>query len=174
MRKKRQASAINAGSMADIAFLLLIFFLVSTQILNEKGVKVLLPEYTDVLPGKGPSDKKVLKILINSENELLVNSEISSVTLLKENVKTFILNPDANPRLPRNPTKAIISIDSNDDTSYETYVQVYSKIKDAYIEMWRQEAMKTYGVSIEELSREQVVKIKEIIPLNISEVEKLI
>ena len=171
MRKKRLTASINAGSMADIAFLLLIFFLVSTQILNEKGVKVLLPEYTETLPS-GKTNKKILKVLINSENELMINQQLSSIVLLKDQIKTFILNPNLSPDLPSNPKKAVISVNSDDETSYETYVQVYSEIKKAYIEMWKEEALIRHGQSVDYLTKDQVKKIKEAIPLNISELEK--
>jgi len=158
--------------MADIAFLLLIFFLVSTQILNEKGVKVLLPKYTETLPKPGSSNKKILKILINSENNLLVNNELSSIVLLKENIKQFILNPEQHPNLARTPDMAIISINSDDETSYETYVQVYAQLKDAYTEMWTAESLKKYSSPLNKLSKDEFEGIKKIIPLNISEVEK--
>jgi len=172
MRKKRLATPINAGSMADIAFLLLIFFLVSTQILNEKGVKVLLPEYTEVLPVSGTTNKKIMKILINSNNELMINSERSDLILLKDQVKTFIMNPNFNKDFPPNPKKGLISITSDDETSYETYVQVYSEIKQAYIDLWKQEALLMYGKGVDYLTRDEVKKIKEKIPMNLSELEK--
>lgn len=172
MRKKRLATPINAGSMADIAFLLLIFFLVSTQILNDKGVKVLLPEYTENLPPPNNPGKKILKILINSNNELMINSERSDLILLKDQIKTFIMNPKLNPTFPPNPKKGVISITSDDETSYETYVQVYSEIKQAYIELWKQEALVMYGKGVDFLTREEVIKIKERIPMNLSELEK--
>ena len=72
MRKKRLPPAIQAGSMADIAFLLLIFFLVSTQILNDKGIKVILPDYVEAnVPQVGKS-ADILEVLINEHDQLMV------------------------------------------------------------------------------------------------------
>jgi len=172
MRKKRPSVPINAGSMADIAFLLLIFFLVSTQIIQDKGIKILLPEYSEFVSPPGRTNKKILKILINSENELMVNGEVSDILLLKDQIKSFVLNPNQNNALPPRPDKAIISISSDDETSYERYVQVYSEIKKSYIEMWIERSRIMYGKPIEKLTREEIIQVKEIIPLNISELEK--
>lgn len=171
MRRKRLSTSINAGSMADIAFLLLIFFLVSTQILNEKGIKVILPDYFGEVPQK-PVDSDILEIWINDENELLVDKKEMSIELLKDMVKKFTLNPSHNPNFASSPKRAVVTINSGDYTHYETYVQIYAEIKQAYIEMWTEQAMVFYGRSIRELNHDEIQAIKERIPLKISEVEK--
>lgn len=172
MRKKRLSTTIRAESMADIAFLLLIFFLVSTQILNDKGIKVLLPEYSEIAPKRGPRNSKILSILINYENNLMVNKERSDIVFLKDNIKHFITNPSRVSDLPSSPSKAIISIDSDDNSSYGTYVEVYSEIKQAYIELWREAAWTKYRKPIEQITEEELKQIKNKIPLKISEAER--
>ena len=171
MRKNRQSPSINAGSMADIAFLLLIFFLVSTQILNEKGIKVILPEYKENAYLK-PVEADILDILINKNNQLLVEQNQIPIALLGDMVKKFILNPSHNPDYASSPQKAVIAINSDDETDYETYVQVYADVKKAYLDMWSEQALIFYGKSISQLSNEELNAIKERIPLKISEVEK--
>jgi len=82
MRKKRTPPTLNAGSMADIAFLLLIFFLVVTTIAEDKGIPVILPEYYEGPPGPMP-DRNVLALLVNGNNEILIESvsaEVDEVT----------------------------------------------------------------------------------------------
>lgn len=172
MRKKRLSTSINAGSMADIAFLLLIFFLVSTQILNDKGIKVILPDYTgDDLP-QIEYDADILEIWINDDNQLLVDQNEIPITLLKDMVKRFTLNPSNNPNFASSPKRAVVTINSGDKTHYESYVQIYAEVKQAYIEMWTEQAQFFYGRPIRQLSIDEIKEIKERIPLQISEVEK--
>lgn len=173
MKNRRQSPEINAGSMADIAFLLLIFFLVSTQILNEQGVKVFLPKYSETLPKPGKTNKKILKILINEKDELLVNGSLAAIEDLQDRVVQFISNPDQLESLPPTPDRALISIDTHDRTSYDQYINVYSEIKNAYLVLWKETALNQYNKPILSLTKEEQMKIKKMIPLNISEIEKL-
>lgn len=95
-RKNRPTAEIPNGSMADIAFLLLIFFLVTTTISNDKGIAMLLPPKPD--PNQPPPEitenaRNIFKILANSQDKLLVEDEpLLDVTELREMVKIFILN----------------------------------------------------------------------------------
>lgn len=172
MRKKRTPTAIQAGSMADIAFLLLIFFLVSTQILNDKGIKVILPDYVEENVPKVGKSADILDVLINDSNELMVERERLDIDMLKDRVKEFVLNPKANKQFASSPQRAVVAINSADNTNYESYVQVYSEIKNAYIEMWTEQALVFYSRPVNQLSIPEINAIKERIPLRISEVEK--
>ena len=95
-RRSRPTSEISSGSMADIAFLLLIFFLVTTTIANDKGIAMLLPPKPD--PNEPPpevnkKDRNIFKIQANSLDKLLVEEEVlADPTLLKGMVKEFVLN----------------------------------------------------------------------------------
>ena len=164
-RKNRPTAEIPNGSMADIAFLLLIFFLVTTTIANDKGIAMLLPPKPD--PNQPPPEitenaRNIFKILANSQDKLLVEDEpLSDVNDLREMVKIFILN-FGNPgdegvelynSLP-NSMKSFISIngrkvDSSDDpkgaivsfkadrgTSYELFVQVLDQVNGAYNDVY--------------------------------------
>ncbi len=141
MRKKDRGGAeINSGSMADIAFLLLIFFLVTTQIASDKGILIKLPPKPD--PNEPPPDIKfnqrnIFKILINSQDQLLVEDEpLLDIKTIKQSVKTFVQNNGRNPDLSDSPSDAIVSIKSDRGTSYEIFIDVYDQVEAAYMEMY--------------------------------------
>ena len=92
-KKARKSDPVNAGSMADIAFLLLIFFLVTTTILEDQGIYVKLPPWEDVIDIEHFPDKNVLTVLVNAEDQLLVEGELMPVERLRETTKEFISNP---------------------------------------------------------------------------------
>jgi biopolymer transport protein ExbD len=161
-KKNRPSQEVNAGSMADIAFLLLIFFLVTTTIASDKGILNILPPKQD--PNVPPPDIKVnerniFTILINANDQLLVEGEYSDTKGLDMKVKEFILN-FGNPtddeavqlfnalppslkalarRLPESsddPGEAVVSIKTNRGTSYETYLEVFDLVKKAYFDIY--------------------------------------
>ena len=92
--RDRLSNEVNAGSMADIAFLLLIFFLVTTTIEEDKGVLVRLPPWSEEEPDILKFNKRnVYSILVNANNDLLVRGEPKQVGDLREDIKEFIMNP---------------------------------------------------------------------------------
>ena len=102
---------INAGSMADIAFLLLIFFLVTTTIAEDKGVLVKLPPWSNDPPESlKMNTRNVYSVLVNADNQLLVRGEPMRVEDLKNNTKLFISNPRKEIDKAEDPKKAIISL----------------------------------------------------------------
>ncbi len=158
---------VNAGSMADIAFLLLIFFLVTTTIANDKGILMQLPPKPD--PNEPPpevtkNDRNIFKIQANSKDMLLVEEEpLNDVSELKDMIKSFVLNfgkpsaeyvelynklpstlrsyVNANGRRPDSsddPGEAVVSFKADRGTSYELYVQVLDEINAAYNEIYGQ------------------------------------
>ena len=170
--RHRPNNEINAGSMADIAFLLLIFFLVTTTISEDKGILVKLPPWTPDQPE--PTDIKqrnVYSVLINANNELLVRKVPMDIKDLKSNVKNFILNPNQDILLSEDPTQAVISLKNDRGTKYKTYIEVYNELKTAYNELWEEMALSRFGKSLPELSAAQQKQIKDDIPLVISEAE---
>ena len=164
-RKNRPTTQIPNGSMADIAFLLLIFFLVTTTIANDKGIAMLLPPKPD--PNQPPpevtkNDRNIFKILANSQDKLLVEDEpLPDVTELREMVKTFILifgSPgeegvqiynslpgamksyvSSNGRrsdYSDDPTEAVVSFKADRGTSYDLFVQVLDQLNAAYNDIY--------------------------------------
>lgn len=170
--QQRITAEVNAGSMADIAFLLLIFFLVSTTIDVDKGLTVKLP----ILP-EGPvptseiNQRNVLNILINSKDDVMVNNELTELAALQKLAKTFITNPLNEEDKAFSPQKATISLKNDESTTYQTYLMVHNEIKAVYNQLWNEAAQKQFGENYEQLNNIQRVKIKELFPYRISEAE---
>jgi biopolymer transport protein ExbD len=126
--KDRMKNEVNAGSMADIAFLLLIFFLVTTTIDVDKGVLVKLPPWSDEPPEDlKMTSRNIYSVLVNANNELLVRGEPSKLSDLRSDTKEFIMNPRKMDDMAEDPRKAIISLKNDRGTSYETYLEVYNE-----------------------------------------------
>ncbi len=170
--RDRVSNEINAGSMADIAFLLLIFFLVTTQIVEDKGIRVKLPPWSEVEPDITKLKKRnVFSVLVNAQNQLLVRGELASVEDLRERAKDFIANPTRREDLSESPLKAIISLKNDRGTNYKTYLEVYNELKGAYNELWEEQSQRDFGKPYEELSIQDQRSVRSKIPLVLSEAE---
>lgn len=170
---RRQAPEINASSMADIAFLLLIFFLVTTEIVEDKGILVKLPPWSNEPPEtQRLNERNVFSVLVNKDNNLLVRGEPTQLSDLRERAKEFIINPTDRSDLAASPTKAIISLKNDRGTSYKTYLAVYNELQAAYNELWNELANERYGVDYsDELDLAVRKDIKGTIPFVLSEAE---
>ncbi len=170
--KDRMSNEINAGSMADIAFLLLIFFLVTTTIVEDKGVLVRLPPWSDEPPEVLKfKTRNVYSILVNANNDLLVRGEPKKVEDLKESIKEFIMNPQRREDLAESSVDAIVSLKNDRGTKYETYIEVYNEVKAAYNELQNEQSQARFGKNFEFLTREQKKEIVAVIPMKLSEAE---
>ena len=184
MRKSRlrNAGQISSGSMADIAFLLLIFFLVTTTIANDKGLATVLPPKPD--PNNPPpevskNNRNIFKIQANSKDELLVEEErLEDISKLKEMIKSFVINfgkpteeaeaiynsfPSSlkeyvnregrRPDSSDGPDKAIVSFKVDRGTSYELYISALDKIHAAYNEIYAARAGLSSGEAFLQLDK---------------------
>ncbi len=182
-RNKQGATEINASSMADIAFLLLIFFLVTTTIDYDKGILHKLPPITDEPPENVQSNKRnTMVVLINSRDQLLVNNENVSVKKLRNRAKQFLNNKGRNPKWSISPDEAIISLQNDRGTSYGLYIQVQNELKAAYRELRDEYALKKYGNKFEDLKalakesklprdQDKVKDVADAYPMRLSEAE---
>lgn len=182
---KNRIPEINAGSMADIAFLLLIFFLVATTMDIDSGLSRRLPPWIDQTTEKPPEIKKrnVFTVLINANNQLLVQNEWGDIRQLRKKAKEFIENQNDDPNLPEKEiknipffgeypvSKQVISLQNDRGTKYEIYLKVQNELVAAYNELRRDLAKKKFGKEYEKLSKEQRDAINEIYPQRISEAE---
>ncbi|MDY7396014.1 biopolymer transporter ExbD [Aureibaculum sp. 2210JD6-5] len=191
---RRDTPEINAGSMADIAFLLLIFFLVTTTMDTDIGISRKLPEKQD--PNVTPpilKEKNVFEVNVNRNDEILVEGETyMQVKDLREAAMKFIdngggtaadlqkegLTPctwcegDKDPASSDHPKKAVISLQSDRGTSYAMYIAVQNELVGAYTDLRNKYAQKKYGRAYEDLPAAQQENIsKEIYPQIISEAE---
>jgi biopolymer transport protein ExbD len=115
-KKKSRLSEIPTSSLADIAFLLLIFFLVTTTIDVDKGISLVLPEKGET---KEVHKKNIANILINANGQVMLNEEPIEIPMLRNRVKQMITEND----------KLIISVKTDAKTKYETYVDVLDELK---------------------------------------------
>ena len=170
--KDRLSNEINAGSMADIAFLLLIFFLVTTTIVEDKGVLVKLPPWSEEEPETAKlNERNVFSVLVNADNQLLVRGEPTNIRDLRMNTKVFIMNPEKLSNMSESPKKAIVSLKNDRGTYYATYLEVYNEVMAAYNELRNEEAARRFGKDYEFLTRDQAKEIRDAIPLILSEAE---
>ena len=182
----RKAPEINAGSMADIAFLLLIFFLVTTTMDVDTGItRRLPPPVEDPDQDIDVKDRNVMKILVNNQDRLMVNGKQADVNLLKDLAKEFMaIHPDDG-EWPETTTKVIeeldrelvtskgiISLKNDRGTSYEMYIKVQNELARAFNEMKDELSMELFGVKYTQLVDEQRIKgINAAVPVRISEAE---
>jgi len=186
---KREAPEINAGSMADIAFLLLVFFLVTTTMDSDLGMmRKLPPTLPPDMPKPPPiKDRNVFVVLANANDQLLVEGELMDISELKEAAKEFIANPMNKEALPekkpvdipilgqRMVSKQVISLQNDNGTSYKLYIAVQNELASAYNELRDELAMDEFGVTYESLvekgDKARAKAIKKVYPQRISEAE---
>ncbi|OJJ14143.1 hypothetical protein BKI52_44280 [marine bacterium AO1-C] len=178
---KRSVPEVSAGAMADISFLLLIFFLVTTQIPNEKGLPIILPPKKDenTIQQIELNDRNVLTILVNSQNQLLVEREPLRIEDLKEKAMEFIDNRGRDKHLSDSPKDAVVSIKTDRGTNYKRYIQVMNAIQAAYNTLRARHmgitSVEYLGYDEKKASpsmKQKYTAAKKEYPLNISEAEQ--
>ncbi len=197
MARRGGAPEVNAGSMADIAFLLLIFFLVTTTIETDAGLDRMLPPIeppeTDVII----RERNIFKVNVNKNGQIFADEEIVSIQDLREKAIAFLDNngdgtctfctgkKDASSS--DNPTKAIISLKNDRETKYGVYITVQNEIVGAYNDLRNREAQRLYRQDFTDMEaaylnpetpsrvrdelKDKVKKIQEMIPQKFSEAE---
>ena len=153
---------INAGSMADIAFLLLIFFLVTTTLQVDSGIQRKLPEKQAINNPIVIKDRNYLEININANNQLFIGETIIPIENLRALVLDFIdngggfdsknkpcdwCNGNRSPKLSDHPTKAFITIKPARETAYKTYINVLDIINSVYMQLRNQLALNQFNTS---------------------------
>ena len=138
-RSDRDEASIPTAGMADIAFLLLIFFLVTTTINVDTGIGMTLPP--KLKPDQKPppvKERNLMNILVNAEGDVLVEEERASVSQIRDRVKKHVLNYGQNPDLSASPDDAVVSIKTDAQTPYSTYIEALDEAWMAYREIWDQ------------------------------------
>ena len=167
---KRSAPEVNAGSMADIAFLLLIFFLVTTTIETDSGLNRKLPPMEDEkVEPPVIKEKNIFTVLINGRNQLLVEDELMDLKDLRKAALEFLDNgggTDENgnkcdyckgrkdPSSSDHPNKAIISLKNERETTYSTYISVQNELVAAYNILRDRRAESLYGMTMAEMQKD--------------------
>jgi biopolymer transport protein ExbD len=182
----RSLGEINASSMADIAFLLLIFFLVTTTMNVDTGLARMLPPMPEKDQKQDQVDVKqrnIFTVLINKNDRLLVKGSPMDVSMLREKAKEFIANPANDINLPeKSPieveyfgvvevAKGVISLQNDRGTSYQIYMLVQNELVAAYNELREELARSKFGKAYLDLPEDQQKAIQKIYPQRISEAE---
>ena len=180
----RKTPEINAGSMADIAFLLLIFFLVTTTMDIDTGITRKLPPPVETPDDVDIRDRNVFKVLLSNTDRLMVEDKIGNIALLKDQAKDFILNPTNSEDLPEKReetidylgtvyvSKGVISLKNDRGTSYKMYIKVQDELTKAFKELRDELSQQHFGVKFDKLVDENKRKaIQEAIPISVSEAE---
>lgn len=186
MANKRKVPQINSSSMADISFLLLIFFLVTTSMSVDKGLARRLPppvldQQESVIDVK---ERNVLIVLLNTNNQLMVAGKPFELKDLKEKTKEFIKNPSDSEDLPekrdtvlphlghvRYTKNHVISLQNDRGTEYQAYLKVQNELDAAYNELRNEYSLEHFGKTFAELSEEEQDEVKVIYDKKVSEAE---
>ncbi len=180
----RKLQEINAGSMADIAFLLLIFFLVATTMNVDTGLQRVLPplseqEQEDV----EVKERNLLLVFVNAYDDILVGGERMEITDVKEKAKEFILNAAQSEDLPEVTmteipligqypvSQGVISLQNDRGTSYNRYIMVQNELTRAFNEVRDELSMSKFSKNFADLEEEEREAIQKAVPLKISEAE---
>ncbi len=181
---RRQTPEINTSSTADIAFLLLIFFLVTSVIPNDKGFNRKLPPPCP--PGQDCSaidthQRNILEVRINAKNELFIKGKVTDIKTLKSIAIDFLDNNGdgsctycsgkALNTSSDNPQKAIISLSNDPNTSYQFYIEVQDELTKAYYELRRDYALNKFKKPLKKLTKEEILATREAYPFILSEAQ---
>ena len=171
---KREAPEVNAGSMADIAFLLLIFFLVTTTIGVDQGINRLLPRWDENPPVPPINERNIMRVLVNRDNQILVNEAPMDINGLRQAAIDFLDNNGAqkcaycqgkkDPLSSDGPDDAVISLMNDGQTTYQTYIAVQNELVAAYYFLRDRESMRRYGrkyTEIEYVANDPASKAEE-------------
>lgn len=175
---------LNTASVADISFLLLTFFLLTSSIDTDKGIPRLLPPPPIEVKDIEIKQRNVFQVLINTYDQLLVQKQPGNIKTLRKQVKEFILNENNSPNLPEKElknikfigpyyvSKGVVSLQNDRGTSYKMYMAVQNEIVAAFNELRDELSIKHFGRKYSELVNPEHQKaIREAIPLKISEAE---
>lgn len=171
--KERKEAEIPTSSMADIAFLLLIFFLVTTTIDVDTGIGMTLPPplEEDVEPPP-VRERNLLKILVNAQGQVLLEEKPSSIRQIRAEVVKHVTNRGQLENYSVDPESAIVSFKTDRQTPYEIYINVLDEVRLAYEDVWdieaRQLGFQSYDAYSESLGPNEENVVRERIPLGIS------
>ena len=186
MANKKKTPGINASSMADIAFLLLIFWLTTTTMNSDKGLQRRLPP----MPEEGAQQedvkinrRNIIQVKINSNDRIIAGGEIMDVSMVKDKIKEFITNPANLETLPEKEmkqiegfgeypvSKGVVSLQNDRGTSYNAYLQVQNELARAFNEIRDDFSRQNFGTVYNNLDEDKQKIVREAIPLSISEAE---
>jgi biopolymer transport protein ExbD len=183
---KKKVPAMNTSSTADIAFLLLCYFLMTTTMGSQTGLSRRLPPMPDKdqkVEDQKVNRRNIIQVKINSADRILAGSEPIDVSQLKDKIKEFLTNPANDPNLPEKEiqniegfgdypvSKGIISLQNDRGTSYQAYIAVQNELVKAVNELRDEFSRKNYGKVFSQLTEDEQGIVKKAVPQFISEAE---
>lgn len=183
---KKKTPAINSSSTADIAFLLLCYFLMTTTMGSQTGLSRRLPPMPDQNQqqiDQQVNRRNIIIVKINSADRILAGSDPIEVSQLKDKIKEFLSNPTDDPNMPEKVmtdiegygqypvSKGVISLQNDRGTSYRAYIAVQNELVKAVNELRDEFSRNAYGKPFASLTEEQQDIVKKAVPQNISEAE---
>jgi biopolymer transport protein ExbD len=157
-RKKKEGATIPLAGMADIAFLLLIFFLLVTTIDVDTGIGLVLPPPVDEAQEIEVKEDNIANILVNATGEVLLDGQIISVPQISGTIADKIRS---NPAL-------IVSVKTDRRTPYNVYIETIDQLKMAYNELREEYALQNFSTRLLDVTRDQLEQIRQAIPQRIS------
>ena len=182
----KKTPELNTSSTADMAFLLLCFFLMTTTMDQDLGLQRRLPPIPDKnqkVEDQKVNRRNIIIVKINSADRLLAGTEPMHVSQLKDKIKEFLDNPQNNPNLPEKEeieiegfgkamvSKGVISLQNDRGTSYEAYIAVQNELVKAVNELRDAWAMANFGKPYASLDEDRQGIVRKAVPQNISEAE---
>lgn len=189
---KRKVPGLNASSTADISFILLIFFLVTTSMDTDRGLAVRLPNPPEENQQDPPKvrERNNMNVMVNMNNQISVRvaGEFKTdvqVSELRELAKEFIANPEDNINLPERVAvelpapfgvqmitkNHVISLQTDRATSYDVYFQIENELYGAYNDLRDELARKTFGRPYRECTEDEQLACRQYYKCVISEAE---
>jgi len=170
-KREREDPEMGGAGMADIAFLLLIFFLLVSTIDVDTGIGLQLPPAPE--ENQEPpkiKERNIMNILVNAQGMVLIDEQPTQVSQVKQKVKTFVTNNGQNPSLSDSPDKAVVSIKTSRQTPYKTYINMLDEVMGAYADMRNQASQSKFGVPYSQLEdeSERQEEIQDMYPKKIS------
>lgn len=182
-RKKRKIEEINSSSTADMAFLLLIFFLMTTTMNVDSGIQRRLPPMVAQDAEVDVNRRNMMQVNVNQFNQVQVNRELTDISMITERVKEHLSNPTDDPNMsakkeevipligPYMVSEGVVSLMNHRSTSYEMYITVQNELTRAINELRNEVANRQFGANYADLSEDQRLAINKAVPMAISEAE---
>ncbi len=178
---RRQSATVNAGSMADVAFLLLIFFLITTTISADKGILRKLPSVCETGDcTKDINERNLLRIALNDKQEIMIEDVIVKIDAVEQLVKAFVDNNGIDncnycegaqsSESSDQPKTAVISLSHDALTKYELFITVQDEITKAYYDLRERYAKHAFNKKQEQLTKDELEAVKKAYPFIVSEV----
>ena len=171
--------------MADIAFLLLIFFLVATTMNTDTGIQRVLPPWVENPTDDAPpiKERNLMAVKVNQYDQIQMQGKLVDLHQVKDLAKEFILNAGNSEDLPEKKmteieligqypvSEGVISLQNDRGTSYDMYIKVQNELTRAFNEIRDNVARQYFGAPVSELDDAKREAIQKAVPNKISEAE---